>query len=162
MNRYIPPFLLLLLTLHTASAEKAPALLVLDRYLGTWDSEVTNTITGEVSKTTQSRTWSKKGTFVISEDFDHTAGLEAFFLMTYDPGQKKYRTCFINNYDTVPITGIWDEATKTMILDGKTSWGTTVKGTHRFLDKDNTKWNLVYKDAQGKVVLKLSAKQTKR
>jgi hypothetical protein len=122
---------------------------------------VTNTLTGEVSKTKES-TWSKKGNFVISQDWNHTDSTEAIFLMTYDPGQKKYRTCFMSQFDTVPIYGIWDQATQTMLWEGITSWGAKFSGVDRFVDTDHRQWEGTFTDSQGKEVIKLSAKQTRR
>ena len=85
---------------ENVNADDAPKrsaeLQVLERFIGTWDSVVTNKTTGEKSNTIGQRRWSRKGQFVLFEEFDSSTKKEQHFLLTYDPNGKVYRACFIN------------------------------------------------------------------
>jgi hypothetical protein len=58
----------------SATAQDAPQrsaeLQVLGRYLGDWETTITNKVTGEKINTVQSRKWSRGGQFILSEDQD--------------------------------------------------------------------------------------------
>jgi len=144
------------------TAKRSDELQVLDRFIGTWDSVVTNKTTGEKSSTTEQRRWSRKGTFVLSEDFNPTTEKEAHFLMTYDPHDKAYRTCFMAQSNTTPIRGTWEEEAQTMGWNGADAYNNRVTGTRRFIDKDTAEWLLVITNPEGQVLTELSAKQKRR
>ena len=76
---------------------------VLERFIGTWDSVVTNIATGEKAKTVERRKWSRKGKFVLSENFDRSTKREAYFLMTYDPNGGVYRSCYIDEVSAAVV-----------------------------------------------------------
>jgi hypothetical protein len=83
------------------------------------------------------------------------------FLVTYDSKAKQYRACFINEEFTVPLLGKWDESTRTM------RWKSSDvafkhDGVNRYVDKDTVEWTMTITSPEGKVVLELSAKQTRR
>lgn len=147
------------------SAEDAPKrseeLQVLDHYVGTWDSVVTNKTADTKSNTVEERKWSRKGTFVLFENFDLTTKKESHYLMTYDPNAKAYRTCYIEDSITISLLGTWDARTKTMTWNGKDSSDNRVSGSERFIDKDNLQWSLVITNPDGKVVAELTGKQTR-
>lgn len=151
---------------ENVNADDAPKrsaeLQVLERFIGTWDSVVTNKATGEKSNTTENRRWSSKGHFILSEDFDKSAKTEAHFLLTYDPNSKVYRACFINRGGVSNYVGNWDEKTHTMTWNGSDSFGNKQTGKYRFIDMDNVEWSMVFTNSDGKVVLELSTKQTRR
>lgn len=151
--------------LGTAKAQDAPMrsaeLQVLDRYIGDWETVVTAKGTEEKFTSIESRKWSREGKFVLSENHDISVKKEAHFLITYDPKGKQYRACFINDEFTVPLLGTWDEKTQTM------KWRSSDvafkhDSVHRFIDKDNVEWTMTVTSPEGKVVLELSAKQTRR
>jgi hypothetical protein len=148
------------------SADDAPKrsdeLQVLDSYVGTWDCVVTDKTTAKESKTVEERRWSRKGTFVLFENFDLTTKKESHYLMTYDANAKAYRTCYIDDSTTISLLGTWDARTKSMTWRGKDGEDNRVSGTERFVDKDNLEWSLVFTNPDGKVVAELSGKQTRR
>ena len=148
------------------SADDAPMrseeLQVLDSYVGTWDCVVTDKATAKESNSVEERRWSRKGTFVLFENFDLTAKKESHYLMTYDPNAKVYRTCYIDDSITMSLLGTWDARTKTMTWRGKDSNDNRVSGTERFIDEDNLQWSLVGTNPDGKVVGEFSGKQTRR
>jgi hypothetical protein len=142
--------------------KRTAELQVLDRFIGTWDSVVTNKMTGDTGDTIEERRWSRKGTFVLSEDFNLRTQKEAHFLMTYDPNAKAYRTCYIDEFNTAPILGTWDEKTQTMTWNGTDAYKSRLTGTYRFVDKDTVEWSMIFTDPDGKVVIELATKQTRR
>ena len=150
------------LVISAGDAPKRSAeLQVLDRLIGEWETEITIKGTGEKSTTLQSRRWSREGKFVLSEDLDKSAKKESHFLVTYDAKAKQYRACFINEEFTVPLMGTWDESTKTM------RWKSSDiafrhDGVHRFVNKDLVEWTMTVTSPEGKIVLEMSAKQTRR
>ncbi len=117
--------------------------------------------TGEKSTSIQTRKWSRDGKFVLSEELDVSTKKESHFLVTYDPMAKKYRACFINEGATVPLLGTWDESNQTMTW---TSADVAFKheGVHRRVNADLVEWTMTVTSPEGKVVLDLSAKQTRR
>ena len=152
--------------LRPLSAEDAPKrsaeLQVLDRLIGDWQTEVTVKTTGEKFNTTESRRWSKEGKFVLSEDLNLSTKKEAHFLLTYDPNAKVYRACFIEEADAVLLHGTWDEGTQTMKWVSPDGAGARHAGSSRFIDKDRVDWSLTVTGPDGKVLVDLSGKQTRK
>ncbi len=148
------------------SADEAPKrseeLKVLERFIGNWETTITIKATGEKYHTTESRKWSKAGQFVLSEDLNLSTKKEAHFLLTYDPNAKAYRTCFIDEGNTIMLLGSWDKETQTMKWTGTDSVGNKHAGSNRLIDKDHFEWSLAVSDPDGKVLVELSAKQTRR
>src|SRR4051812_27033631 len=91
--------------------KRTAELKVLDRYLGQWDVVVAVKGTDEKSVSVESRKWSQQGTFILSDNQDAATKSESHFLMTYDAKNKQYRSCFIGEDSTVPLSGNWDEKT---------------------------------------------------
>jgi hypothetical protein len=143
------------------AAKRSPELQVLDRYIGDWEVVATVSGTDVNTKTIEHRTWSKQGSFLLSENEDLTTGKEAHFLVTYDPKGKQYRCCFINDEFTVPMLGTWDEQTQTMHWK---SADVAFKhdATSRLIDKDTAEYRMTVTSPEGKVVFELSSKQTRR
>ena len=141
--------------------KRTPELQVLDRFTGEWETTITNKTTGEKSSTIQSCKWSRKGTFIQSEDQDTATKKESHFLATYDAKSKQYRACFISDEYTVPLLGTWDEKGQSM---NWTSADTAFKNAvvDRFIGKDQIVWTMTVTSPEGKVVLELSAMQTRR
>ncbi|HEY7115346.1 MAG TPA: DUF1579 family protein [Tepidisphaeraceae bacterium] len=148
------------------SAEDAPKrsaeLQVLDRWVGSWRTEVTNKTTGVTFTSTENRKWSRLGEFVLSDDANELTRKESHFLMTYDPNARVYRTCFIEEAAAILMLGTWNEATQTMTWTGADIVGNKLTGTNRFLDKDHNEWSVTLTTPDGKVVVELSGKQTRQ
>lgn len=141
--------------------KRSTELQVLDYLIGDWETVVTVKETGQKSTSIQTRKWSRDGKFVLSEELDISSKRESHFLVTYDPTAKKYRACFMNEGATVPLLGTWDESNKTM------TWKSTDvafkhEGVHRRVSDDLVEWTMTVTSPEGKVVLDLSAKQTRR
>jgi len=163
--RLIPFTLAVFISASVLIASDAPKrsseLQVLDYLIGDWETVVTVKETGAKSTSIQTRKWSRDGKFVLSEELDISANRESHFLVTYDPTAKKYRACFMNEGATVPLLGTWDESNKTM------TWKSTDvafkhEGVHRRVNEDLVEWTMTVTSPEGKVVLDMSAKQTRR
>jgi hypothetical protein len=140
---------------------RSPELQVLEYLIGDWETVVTVKETGEKSTSIQTRKWSRDGKFVLSEELDVSSKMESHFLVTYDSTAKKYRACFMNEGATVPLLGTWDENKKTM------TWRSTDvafkhEAVHRRVSEDLVEWTMTVTNPEGKIVLDLSAKQTRR
>ena len=142
--------------------KRSAELQVLERFVGNWDTVVTDKSTGKKSKTTGQRKWSRKGHFVLFEEFDTSTKKEQHFLLTYDRAGKVYRACFINESAVQDYVGAWDEESDTMTWKGTDSSGNRHVGVERFIDRDHIEWSMVFTTPEGKVVLEVSAKATRR
>ena len=141
--------------------KRSSELQVLEYLIGDWETVVTVQETGEKSTSIQTRKWSRDGKFVLSEELDISAKKESHFLVTYDPKVRKYRACFMNESVTVPLLGTWDESKQTM------TWKSADipfqhEGIHRRVSEDLVEWTMTVTSPEGKVVLNLSARQTRR
>ncbi|MFM8215019.1 MAG: DUF1579 family protein [Pirellula sp.] len=141
--------------------KRSSELQVLEYLIGDWETVVTVKETEVKATSIQSRKWSRDGKFVLSEELDLSTNKESHFLVTYDPTAKKYRACFMNEGATVPLLGTWDESNKTM------TWKSTDiafehEGVHRKINDDLVEWTMTVTSPEGKVVLDISAKQTRR
>lgn len=163
--RLIPFLLAVFLSTSLLGAGDAPKrsseLQVLEYLIGDWETVVTVKETGEKSTSIQTRKWSRDGKFVLSEELDISSQRESHFLVTYDSNAKKYRACFMNESVTVPLLGTWDESKKTM------TWKSSDvafqhEGIHRRVSEDLVEWTMTVTSPEGKVVLDMSAKQTRR
>lgn len=142
-------------------SKRSAELQVLDHFIGDWETVVTANGANDKSTSIQSRKWSREGTFVLSEERDLSTNKESHFFITYDSQGKQYRACFINENATVPLLGTWDEKSQTMKWKSS-DVSFTHEGVNRFIDADHAEWTMTVTNPEGKVVLDLSAKQTRR
>jgi hypothetical protein len=85
--------------------------------------------------------------------------------MTYDPTVGKYRSWYFDSATGIPrdlVTGTWDEATATMTWEGVDPNGYRTKGTHRIVNEDHQEWTVTATNREGKIVMDLSGKSTRR
>jgi hypothetical protein len=104
---------------------RSPELQLLDRFVGTWDHEVTiKTPEGETKgNRVDTRNWSPGGNFLIFENsIDSKANSdipELYFILTYDAYAKRYPECGMNGSYRGLITGtcIRSKAARERIAD---------------------------------------------
>lgn len=158
------------LALNGQDAPKRSAeLQVLNRFVGTWDLDLTNTPAGgekSIGKTSEIRTWTLGGKFVQFENPKTESPDEPEFqmLVTYDPATKTYPGVLMTGPSRGLVTGTWDQATQTMTFRGTISdgSGTRFEYTSHFLDNDHCESSGVISGANGDVLLKQIQKQTRR
>ena len=141
---------------------------MLDRFVGTWDTEVTLTPTGEKAVTTQGtemRKWSVGGKFVLFENAsrDLADSPEFHLTLTYDPASKTYHGVMMFGPNRMLVTGTWDAANNTITFNGKSADdGGTFVYKNRFVDKDHCEATGVMKNGKGEVFMEQMQKQTRR
>src|SRR5215207_5273144 len=151
-------------------AKPAPELRILDDMIGTWDEVLSNKPTewlpkAERSQSVTKKTWALGGTFIRMEGVWKPAKTEFLSLVSYDPATKGYRTWYFDSAGGQPrgsVRGTWDDATRTMTWTGTDEAGNKTVGKSRIIDRDNHDWTFVTTDPQGKVVLDLAGKNTRR
>jgi hypothetical protein len=147
--------------------DRPAELQVLDRFAGTWKTVVTTKTSGQTSTSVDfvTRVWSDdgKGLFLVEsakpkldDPVSHSQGA-----WTYDPTGKVYRLTLMMREWTLMSTATWDDKTRTMTFRHTNSSGHTGSSVHRFIDKDRAEWSAVVKNDEGKVVMEMSAKQTR-
>jgi len=85
--------------------------------------------------------------------------------MAYDVQEKAYRLWVFDsrgNFPRGPATGQWNEESETMTF--AMDFGNGVTGTMKlhFVSKDANRWTLVAKDQDGKVLLDMEGKTTRK
>ena len=149
------------LTTADETATRSAELQVLDRFIGVWETAITVKTTGAKFNTVENRKWSKEGKFVLSEDLNLSSKKEAHFLFTFDPNAKLYRSCFIEEGNSVILLGTWDKDTLTMKWHSTDANGIKHAVIYRFIDKDNVEWSMVVTGSDGKALVELDAKQVR-
>ncbi len=143
---------------------------VLDAFIGTWDEVVSNkptewTSTAGKSTAVTKRAWILGGQFFRGEGTWQPAKTEFLHLMSYDADAKAYRSWYFDAAGAMPrgvFRGTWDEKTRTLASRETDEAGNTSVGTNTVTDKDHTEWTLVTKNPDGKVVLDMAGKCTRR
>src|SRR5205807_2357052 len=160
--------------LGTATADDSPKpsaeLRVLEDMIGTWDEVMTNKPTewmpkAEKSTAVTKRVWSLGGKFIRGEGAWQPAKIEFLHLMTYDPDARAYRSWYYDAGGSMPrgsAKGEWNAQSKTITWADTDDAGNKTIGTHKIVDKDHSEWTMVVKNRDGKVVLDLSGKCTRR
>lgn len=157
----------------TAWGQDAPIrpaeLQVLDRFVGTWDLDVTSTPTdGEIitGKTSETRSWTMGGKFVQFENpqTENPDEHEFQMLVTYDSTTKTYPGVMMSGPSRAIVTGTWDQAKQTMTFSGTFSDDSGVKFEYaiRFLNNDHCESSGVIRGSNGTVLVKHVQKQVRR
>jgi hypothetical protein len=152
------------------SATPPPELKVLDRLVGTWDEVMTNTATewrpkAERWVSVTRREWAVGNRFLRMDGFWRPSHIEFVNFFTYDPVTKEYRSWYFDSTGGIPRgiwKGTWDEAAKTMSWSGTDEFGNKLAGTTKFIDDDTHEGTVQTTNSQGKVVLDLTVKTTRR
>lgn len=147
---------------------KPPELKVLERYLGSWNTEVVNKVAElnpkevRITGGTFTNAWVLDGRFLRMKGKSST-GVEGIQMRTYDPQKKQYRGWVFDSTGTAASsTGQWDEDAKTMIWKGDLGIGITATNTVCFVGSDVIEWRLVAKNDKGKVFMDMEGKFSRR
>lgn len=145
-----------------AAAKRSPEHQVLDRFVGTWDVDLSITISGqEVAKeeAVETRSWSQGGKVV---HFENAEGTEFHMLLGYDPETRTYPGVILAGAFRTLMTGTWDPKKTTMSFTGNFPDGNKFKGTHRFVDENHAEAASSTTNPAGKVLISQTWKQTRR
>jgi len=153
-------------------AKEIPELAQLSQFAGAWDIEVTvepgDGSKGSTSKGTSTGEWILGGRFLQQswtvEETEGFPGLKGTTLRTYDPERKLYRSwTFHSSGYTQADRGTWDEKARTFTWTGRDrtrDLTTTTKSS--FPEEGQEQWSIVTKDSEGKVVVEVTGKSTRR
>lgn len=140
-----------------------PELRVLERRIGVWETETTIepgewNPQGSKTKGIETTEWVLGGRFQQTKATNRPDGPDGVFLVTYDTRKKAFRAWFFNDEGHASEwVGKWDKAKQTFSLTWDSNGIRFVSHTH-FIDKDNITWDLVAKNKEGKVLLKITVK----
>lgn len=143
---------------------QVPEQKVLDRFLGTWRTTyklLKAEWTPEEKTGAADLTYSHAlGGQFIQERGEHADKTTNLVMYTYDAQRKSYRSWwFSSTGQTAESTGKWDADAKTMTwtsVGGEQDFTTTAR--HRFVNDDTFEWDVVVKDAKGKVLFRMEGK----
>jgi hypothetical protein len=150
------------------TAKRSAELQVLDRFVGSWDIDVTIKLAnGEAntSKTTEKRAWSLGGEFVHFQNpaAENPQDPEFHMLVTYDPATKTYPGVMMFGGNRTLTKGTWDQKRNTMTFHGSSpDDGGSFVFKNRFIDKDHSESTGILKNAKWVVFMEMTQKQTRR
>jgi hypothetical protein len=163
--RIIVTIALLAFALSSQGAdEKSDELKVLDRYIGTWDGQITMSAPEQkTSSETNTTTWAIGGKYLQAKSTTKLDDTEAMHLITYDQQKQTYKYYWFNSAGlTFNATGNWDETKKTFTWDGQVEDGITLKMTDHFIDDNTRDMHVTVKGGNGDTVFEVTVKFTKR
>ena len=146
---------------------KPPELKVLDRLVGTWNSETINKVAEWTPKElrttgTLTREWVLGGRF-LQEKGSGSDGLAVIAMFTYDVQKKAYRVWHFNaDGSAFDGTYQWDEASQTFSSRSEAGDGKTSTVTLHIIENDAHEWKVTIQDKDGKVYLDLGGKCTRK
>lgn len=154
-------------------SKEIPQLLVLDRFVGSWDVEISVkpgqlVRGGAKARGTTVNAWSTNGTVlhqawsIVSSDGKplFTGKTE----LTYDPQRKVYRNSTTLTQGAPSTSdGVWDERSGALVWTGRDpkTKSTTVSRSTATRDGVET-WTMVISDANGRAVFECSGTNTRR
>ncbi|MEN8772175.1 MAG: hypothetical protein ABF382_01340 [Akkermansiaceae bacterium] len=151
---------------QSTGESKSPELLVLDRFVGTWDIVGSHTLAGGEKTPVQSvalRKWSTDGTTLHFDDAGSNPdgpGIQVH--QSFDLEKKHYAGVIKSVLGSGEFTGTWDGNTSTMSFKGAYEEGATFEGSNRFIDTDTIESKIILKNTDGELMLGSSSKQIRR
>lgn len=151
-------------------AKPVPELKVVELMVGTWDEVVTQkpaewTPQGGTQKAVSKKAWALDGKFLRMEGSWNPGKVEFVSYLTYDPATKEYRHWYFDSGGSFPrgtAHGAWDEKTRTMTWTSTDEFGNKSVGKTKIIDKDTHEWTVTVTDPNGKLMLDLHSKNTRR
>jgi hypothetical protein len=143
--------------------------LVLERRLGTWDSQTTIkpgvwVPDGLKTKGVETIEW-VAGRRLIQGKHKHENKRESTFLETYDIDGKVFRSWYFDSEGAFPraeVTGQWDEEGKTGTYKSLDANQVASTLTIRFVTADQIDWHGLWRDGKGKTLMEIEGKLTRR
>jgi len=147
-------------------AEVSEEMKILERRLGTWDSETTY---NEAALTPKERkfvgvettTREMNGKFIQSKTRGDTG--ESLMMTTWDAGRKAYRASYYDSEGVMTeARGQYDARAGTLTWTSNPAEGVTSTTVWKFVDDDTFVWVMVSKDSKGTVLLDIKGKMTRK
>jgi hypothetical protein len=146
---------------------KPPELKILDRYLGTWNTETLKKVAEwnpKEVRTTGTVTNERvlDGRFVQQQGKESN-GAEHIQMKTYDPQRKQFRLWhFDSQASVVNSNGSWNQDAKVMIWKADSAKDITGTNTVRFVGSDTIEWRVMVRNDAGKVFVDMEGKFIRR
>lgn len=139
------------------------------RRIGTWDTQVTIkpgvwVPDGLESKGVETIDWALGKKFVKGQK-QEPGNVESMFLETYDDKDRVFRSWYFDSNGGFPrgeMVGRWDSRTKTMTYKGIDPTGAATLVVIRLGEPDLIDWNGTWRDKDGKVVMEIKGRSTRR
>ncbi len=148
---------------------KPPELKVLNRFLGTWDTELVSKPAAWSPKETKSQgvstfTWTLDGRFLRSVGKSvPPEKAESMQMMTYDPVRKEFYMWFFDSFGTFSESaGQWDADNQVLTWKAEPDEKLTSINRVQFVDKNTVQWTMTIKDKENKLYLDLRGKMQRR
>jgi hypothetical protein len=151
-----------------AAADKPPELKLLERWVGTWDSQwtakpATWTPQGGTFTGVETVDWVLGGRFTNARIATQPGNKHATSLTTYDPKAKAYRSWwFSSDGHQSQSAGQWDEASQTLTMKSDIAGGIKGTTTSHFTADGVFDWTVVIKGDDGTTYIDMSGKTTRR
>lgn len=158
------------ITVAQDAAEPSAEMKLLEDMVGTWDEVMTNKPSewipeaGE-SKAITTRVWALDGKFIRGTGSWQPADTEFLHMLGYDPADETYLSWYFDAAGSIPriaTSGTWDAETRTLKWSGTDAAGNRSVGTTRIVDEDHNDWTVITTSPDGKVLLDLTGKCTRR
>lgn len=146
------------------SYQKQPGNEVLDRFLGTWTSAVTQGPGAEENETVDLVYTRVLGGKFVQELGEVAGEITAMIMFTYDTDEDLYRAWrFAATDSSSESTGHWDPVSKTLEWTSVAKAGQEFAMTsrHHFVNDSVFEWGVDGKDSTGKIVFQMKGKATR-
>ena len=142
--------------------ERSAEVRVLDRFLGTWDVDLTIKVPGEEVATvegTETRYLSRGGKVV---HFENSEDSEFHMLLSHDPEAGNYPGVILAGSFRTLVTGTWDAKSTSMNWKATFPNGAKFTGTYKFIDDRHAESSSSTTSPAGEVLMERTWKQTRR
>ncbi len=145
---------------------KPPELEVLQRLVGSWNSECTEKQAGKETRITGTMTteWVLGGRFLQCRGMRNPGRIENLQIIGFDPAKKEFRMWYFDSSGTIvgPVGGQWDENSKTLTWQYKPRDDVLLVNRVHFIDNDSEEWHATVSGKDGAVLFDQQGKSTRR
>lgn len=143
---------------------------VLERRIGTWDTEQTIkpgvwVPDGGKSNGSETVEWTLDKKFTQCKHLQQPGNKEALSLVGFDTRSNVFRTWFFDSSGNLPrseITGQWDESTQTLTFNGTDPEDVTITSTQKFVGTERIEMRSVWRSKDGKILMEIEGAATRK
>ena len=147
-----------------------PEFHILNRRVGTWSTQTTikpgpRFPDGNESHGEEIISWSLDKKVLLGRGTIEPGNAQNTSIWTFDSTHKVYRSWYFDsfgNHPRAPVTGTWNEALQTLTFRSSETEGDTHVSRMKFIGNDEMRWNGVWKDKNGKVVMEVVGKSIRK